>query len=170
MTISECLLKQRTLNRSESKDDLAPFTMAVHEGSNLSQNLHDNVIKWKHFPRYWPFVRGIHRSPLDSPHKGQWHAALTFYLISAWTYDWVNIPDAGDLRRHRAYYPVTVMWQIIRRNVIAKPWHVMRPRQSNWLLYRIRWISLLGDLPFSICSRRHLISSCTELKQLQTCW
>ena len=22
----------------------------------------DDVIKWKHFPRYWPFVRGIHRS------------------------------------------------------------------------------------------------------------
>ena len=23
---------------------------------------HDDVIKWKHFPRYWPFVRGSHRS------------------------------------------------------------------------------------------------------------
>ena len=22
---------------------------------------HDDVIKWKHFPRYWPFVRGCHR-------------------------------------------------------------------------------------------------------------
>ena len=33
---------------------------------------HDGVIKWKHFPRYWPFVRGIHRSPVNSPHKGQW--------------------------------------------------------------------------------------------------
>ena len=22
---------------------------------------HDDVIKWKHFPRYWPFVWGIHR-------------------------------------------------------------------------------------------------------------
>ena len=26
-------------------------------------NIHDDVTKWKHFPRYWPFVRGIHRSP-----------------------------------------------------------------------------------------------------------
>ena len=33
---------------------------------------HDDVIKWKHFPRYWPLVRGIHRSPVNSPHKGQW--------------------------------------------------------------------------------------------------
>ena len=38
--------------------------------------LHDDVIKWKHFPRNWPFVRGIHRSPLDFPKKGQWRGAL----------------------------------------------------------------------------------------------
>ena len=31
--------------------------------------IHDDVIKWKHFPRYWPFVRGIHRGPVNSPHK-----------------------------------------------------------------------------------------------------
>ena len=31
---------------------------------------HDDAIKWKHFPRNWPFVRGIHRWPLNSPHKG----------------------------------------------------------------------------------------------------
>ena len=41
---------------------------------------HDDVIKWKHFPRYWPFVRGIHRWPVDSPHKGQWGGALIFLL------------------------------------------------------------------------------------------
>ena len=29
---------------------------------------HDDVIKWKHFPRNWPFVRGIHRTPVNSPH------------------------------------------------------------------------------------------------------
>ena len=37
---------------------------------------HDDVIKWKHFPRYWSFVREIHRSPVDSPHKGQRRRAL----------------------------------------------------------------------------------------------
>ena len=31
-----------------------------------------DVIKLKHFVRYWPLVTGIHRSPVDSPHKGQW--------------------------------------------------------------------------------------------------
>ena len=59
--------------------------------------------------RHWPFVRGIHRSPLNSPHKGQWRGALMFSLISAWTNGSVNNRDAGDLRRHRAHYDVTVM-------------------------------------------------------------
>ena len=33
------------------------------------KGIHDDVIKWKHFPRYWPFVRGIHRSPMNSLHN-----------------------------------------------------------------------------------------------------
>ena len=42
---------------------------------------HDDVVKWKHFPRHWPFVWGIHRSPVNSPHKGQWRrAVVVFYL------------------------------------------------------------------------------------------
>ena len=40
---------------------------------------HDYVIKWKHFPRNWPFVRGIHRSPVNSTHKGQWRGADVFF-------------------------------------------------------------------------------------------
>ena len=51
---------------------------------------HDDVFKWKHFPRYWPFVRGIHRSPVNSPHIGQWRGALMFSLICALIYAWVN--------------------------------------------------------------------------------
>ena len=79
---------------------------------------HDDVMKWKHLPRYWPFVRGIHRSPVNSPHKGQWRGALMFSLICAWTNGWLNNPDAGDLRRHRTHYDVTVMAQMNnQRNV-----------------------------------------------------
>ena len=70
---------------------------------------HDDVIKWKHFPRYWPFVRGIPRSPGNSPHKGQWHGALIFSMICAWTNGWANHRRAGDLRRHRAHHDVTVV-------------------------------------------------------------
>ena len=59
---------------------------------------HDDVIQWKHFPHNWPFVRGIHRSPVNSPQKGQWRGALIFSLI--WINGWVNNREAGDLRRH----------------------------------------------------------------------
>ena len=71
---------------------------------------HDDVIKWKHFPRNWPFVRGIHRSPVTSPQKGQWRGALMFSLICVWINDWVNNRQAGDLRRYRLHYDVIVMY------------------------------------------------------------
>ena len=70
---------------------------------------HIDVIKWKHIPCYWTFVRKIHRSPMDSPNKGQWRGALKFSLICAWTNGWVNNRNIGGLRRHRAQYDVTVM-------------------------------------------------------------
>ena len=70
---------------------------------------HDDVIKWKHFSRYWPFVRGIHRCPVNSPHKGQWRGALMFSLICAWINSCVNNREAGVLRRHRIHYDVIVM-------------------------------------------------------------
>ena len=79
----------------------------------FSGHIHDDVIKWKHFPRYWPFVRGIHRSLVNSPHKGQWRGALMFSLICVWINGWVNNREAGDLRRYRAHYDVIVMFTII---------------------------------------------------------
>ena len=73
--------------------------------SHVHYDTHDDVIKWKHFPRYWPFVRGI----TNSPHKGQWRGTLMFSLICTWINGWVINREAGDLRRHRAHYDVTVM-------------------------------------------------------------
>ena len=69
---------------------------------------HDDVIKWKHFPRYCPFVRG-HRSTVNSPHKGQWRGALMFCLICVWINVWVNNRKFGDLRRYLTHYDVIVM-------------------------------------------------------------
>ena len=61
---------------------------------------HDDVIKWKHFPRYWPFVRGIRRSP-GIPHKKASDAEFCFFsLICARINGWVNNGEAGDLRRN----------------------------------------------------------------------
>ena len=88
----------------------------VYRGIYASLGLHDDVIKWKHFPRYWPFVRGIHWSPVNSPHKGQWRGALMFSLICTWINGWANNRETGDLRRHRSYYDVIVL-QCINSNV-----------------------------------------------------
>ena len=87
-----------------------------HRLGSTSNLFHNDVIKWKHFPRYWPFVRGIHRSPVNSPHKDQWRGALMFSLISIWINGWVNNREAGDLRRYRTHYDVIVMhfvWTVI---------------------------------------------------------
>ena len=68
-------------------------------------SMHDDVSKWKHFPRNWPFVR----SQVNSPHKGQWCGALMFSLICVWINGWENNRETGDLRRYCVYYDVTVM-------------------------------------------------------------
>ena len=62
---------------------------------------HDDVIKWKHFPRYWQFVRGIHRSPVNSTHKGKGRGALMFTLICARINEWGNNREA-DQRKHQS--------------------------------------------------------------------
>ena len=57
----------------------------------------------RNVPRCWPFVWGIHRWPVNSPHKGQCRGALMLSLIGAWTNDWANNRFTGDLRRYRTH-------------------------------------------------------------------
>ena len=58
-----------------------------HGGAFLfpSSSTHDDVIKWKHFPRLLDFVRGIHWSPVNCPPRGQWRGTLMGFFICAWT-------------------------------------------------------------------------------------
>ena len=77
--------------------------------TELWHAIHDDVIKRKHFLCYWPFVREIYRSPVNSHHKGQWRIDLMFSFICVWTNGWANHWDAGDLRPYRARNDVTVM-------------------------------------------------------------
>ena len=86
---------------------------------------HDDIIIWNHFLRNWPFVRGIHRSPVNSPHKGQWRRALMFSLIYAWINVWVNNREAGDLRRYRSHYDVTVMTVVRFFSSVYYPMYVI---------------------------------------------
>ena len=103
-----------------------------HFFKTLIPDAHDTTtyyrrIWWRHkmktFSRYWPFVRWFHRSPVGSPHKGQWRGTLVFSLICSWTNGSVNNLDAGDLRRHRAHYDVTVIWCSWYNNILP-PKHI----------------------------------------------
>ena len=69
--------------------------------------VHDDVIKLKHFPRYWPFVRGIHRWPVNSPHKGQCLRSFDVLFdlrlnerLSKQSWDWWLETSSRSLWRH----------------------------------------------------------------------
>ena len=111
---------------------------------------HDDVIKWKHFPRHWPFVRGIHRPPVNSPHKDQWRGALMFSLICVWINGWVNNREAGDSRRYRVHYDVIVMPFISR----VYSWKVSSLKQ---ILTYIVEFSL--DFNYSACRSDNVIQN-----------
>ena len=114
----------------------------INRASPVSEELvwRDDVIKWKHFPRYWPFVRGIHRSTVNSPHKGQWRGALMFSLMCARINIWVNNREAGDLRRYRHHYDVIVMNKTNARVCyILLISHIHRWYISLCTYFRERW-------------------------------
>ena len=122
---------------------------------------HNDVIKLKPFPRYWPFVRGIHRSPVNSRHKGKWRGALMFSLIWVWISSWINNREAGDFKRYRAHYDVIVMYDqsmnqfsSIGRFLLPPPYiidNIRDRKQRNRSLSYLRkqwdvWIPCLGPL------------------------
>ena len=101
--------KKRSANSGFVPDRIEKSISGTMRAERNGEPKHYDVIKWKYFPRYWPFMRRIHRSPVNSSHKGQWRGALMFSLICVWINAWVNSRDAGDLRRYHTHYEVTVM-------------------------------------------------------------
>ena len=67
---------------------------------------------WRHqmetFSALLALCEGISPGTGEFPSQSQWRGILTFSLIWARTNGWVNHRDDGDLRRHCAYYDVTV--------------------------------------------------------------
>ena len=115
--------------------------------------MHDDVIKWKHFPRYWPFVRGIHRSPVNSSHKGQWRGALMFCLIRAWINSWVNNCEAGDLKRYLAHCDVIVIGFLSQRPVMRKAFPFCDVSGHIWRLHSSAKCNI--DAPYCKVIRGH---------------
>ena len=106
------VLKTRTFFNGQSYITfISAFRSYWNYLENMMMWLPSMMTSWNgnFFPRYWSFVRGIHRSPVNSQHKCQWRGALVFSLICPWLNSRVNSREVGDLRRHRADYDVTVM-------------------------------------------------------------
>ena len=112
------------------------FSTPTSKVPNLRFLLHYDAIKWKHFPRCWPFVRGIHRSPVDSPQKGQWQGTLAFF-ISPWTNSCAKNRDAGDFKRQSARYDVTVVIRYLRLAYKVDAWSKAK---HAWLIYTFIFI------------------------------
>ena len=127
-------------------------------------NPSNDVIRWKHFPRYWPFVRGIHRQSANAPHKGQWRGALMFYLIcdvnkrsrkQPWGW-WFQTPSCS-LWRHcnglvlRKTCPchdvimykfcISSLYLIVwsSRNICMKYWYGLHLTITLWCLFLEIW-------------------------------
>ena len=98
---------------------------------------------WRHqmetFSASLAICAGIHRSLMNSAHRGQWSGALMFSLIYACINVWINNREADDLRRHGTHYDATVMSHNAARHrpflmtsPISKqlPWATFSPEQN----------------------------------------
>ena len=56
-----------------------PFLSRITVYTDQSPTYHDDVIKWNHFRRCWPFYEGNPPVPIASPHKCQWRGAFVFF-------------------------------------------------------------------------------------------
>ena len=101
---------------------------------NAEELWHEDVIKWKHFPRYWSFAWGIHRSWVNSPQRPVTRSFDAFFdlrLNKRLSYD----REAGDLRRHCAHYDVTVTDTSMRLEL----WAHLNTRNATKLCAYFLW-------------------------------
>ena len=107
-------------------------------------NCIDDVIKSKHFQRYWPFVCVCVCGGGGGGGGGGWFTGhrfirslrpvtpLMFSLICAWKNGWANNQDIDDLRRRGSYHDVTVMllFCCVQHHVIQFQYSWRTPQMS----------------------------------------
>ena len=92
---------------------------------------------WRHQMEPFSGLPFFANSPVTGEfpaHKGQWRGALMFSLICAWINGWVSNREAGDLRRHRDHYDVTVIVSRIglQDNVVHVDYKLLHHQRDNW--------------------------------------
>ena len=101
---------------------------------------HHDVIKWKHFSRYWPFVRGIHRSrhiiyysPRTSNFDVFFDVRLNKRLSKQWWGWWFESPSR-PLRRHCNtiwYEDILRAWWGISFRSTDLPYHMVKSYSND---------------------------------------
>ena len=135
--------------------------------------IHGGVNKWKPFPRYWLFTRGIRRSQVDSLHKVLWRGALMFSLICAWTVEQTTetsvIWSAIALIMTQLYWPITPMEFIHQYDMSnnIKP-HTLVCACMNWVrvcarVYRLSLLCYMLSFIIAFCDKccQHSLYSTT---------
>ena len=101
---------------------------------------HDDVIKWKHFPRNWPFVRGIHRSrwiPTQRPVTRSFDVFFDLRLNKRlskqpWGW-WFETPSRSLWRQCNGF---SHYWPAMRR--LQRPSSIVR-RKWPWNIHYCQW-------------------------------
>ena len=107
---------------------------------------HDDIMKWKYFPHYRPFVRGIHQSLVDSLYKGPAMWNFWFFFMSAQTSCSTNIHPTNYLRWWRSC-DISVM----------NSWNNTLQRKKDEvlcfrpLLYLLKWTRALPETKKCMC-------------------
>ena len=135
----------------------------LNKKSIVSNTHHDDVIKWEHSPRYWPFVWGIHWSPVNSPHK--WPVTRSFDVffdlclnkrLSKQSRGWWFETPLGSLWRHCNAIRTLSLDQ---GNEGAWPgWDTGWPRHYNDASLASWRFKSVATRPFV----RHIIQACIE--------
>ena len=142
---------------------------------------HDDVIKWKHFPRYWPFGLRIHRSQVNSLHKGQWRATLMFSLIYAlnkrlgkqlWGW-WFETPSCSSWR-HWNVLTVMLMYVSIGSSSMTNSSRFMLGTFRSTLTPSLQAVELVNlqynNKTWDSSANAHSpMSTCTET-ETSSCW
>ena len=109
---------------------------------------HDDIIKWKHFPRYWTFVRGIHRHrwiPAQRPVTRSFYVffdlRLNERLSNRWRDWWFETPSRSLWRYcnvSRTIFHIFFKNTCVEDNVLRKQFEIVQAFFTD--MYITRWI------------------------------
>ena len=114
--------------------------------SSVSIKSHDDVIKWKYFPRYWPFARRIHRSPVDYKRLSKQSRRRLFEMPSHSLWRHCNVSLLCTIQCRTTF---SVLWwtrSLKRRKLLV----VSNNRSFSFLTQSVQIMTLNGKEKYAI--------------------